>query len=118
MAHEGSGPQLLKSFDAGTLGTDEYATLSGFSKGSSTHTESIKTVPQQRRKRVIIVGAGVNGIQQATTLLRDGNVTLDNIQIFDALDGYGGVWQKNRYPGCACDVPAMIYTTSYHVNKS
>jgi cation diffusion facilitator CzcD-associated flavoprotein CzcO len=51
-------------------------------------------------------------------LLRKGVATHKDIVIFDALDGYGGVWNKNKYPGCACNVPAMIYTTSYHVNKS
>ncbi|OAL45651.1 FAD/NAD(P)-binding domain-containing protein [Pyrenochaeta sp. DS3sAY3a] len=74
-------------------------------------------VPPQRRKKVIIVGAGINGIQQATLLLKDGYVGLKDMHIFDALEGYGGVWQKNKYPGCACDVPSMIYTTSYHINR-
>ncbi|KAF2846859.1 FAD/NAD(P)-binding domain-containing protein [Plenodomus tracheiphilus IPT5] len=92
------GPPPLKSFSTGTL-------------------QDASAVPAERRKKVIIVGGGINGIQQASTLLRSGCVGINDIQIFEALDGYGGVWQKNKYPGCACDVPAMIYTTSYNINK-
>ena len=61
-------------------------------------------VPPSRRKKVIIVGAGVCGIQQASVLLNDGYVKLDEMAIFDALEDFGGVWMKNTYPGCACDM--------------
>jgi hypothetical protein len=116
-----SGPQPVKSFASGTLHAGEYGTLTGFAAVGTPNELDVgptSAVPQERHKRVIIVGGGINGIQQASTLLRDGCVGLNDIQIFDALDDYGGVWQKNKYPGCACDVPAMIYTTSYNINKS
>ena len=120
MAKPASGPQPVKTFDAGIVGQDEYGALTGFSKPTLHQSEfgQAEEVPPQRRKKVIIVGAGINGIQQATVLLKDGYVGLDDMHIFDALEGYGGVWQKNKYPGCACDVPSMIYTTSYHINRS
>ncbi|KAL6228768.1 hypothetical protein BDW75DRAFT_226288 [Aspergillus navahoensis] len=115
-----SAPQPVELFSSGTLRSGEYDTLTGFAKSRTNEPDfgPASAVPQERRKRVIIVGGGINGIQQASTLLRDGCVGLDDIQIFDALEDYGGVWQKNKYPGCACDVPAMIYTTSYHINKN
>lgn len=115
-----SEPQSVKTFSTGTIGTDEYWALAGCKPGQSLEDDfgPVSAVPQERRKKVIIVGAGINGIQQATVLLDDGYVDLNDIQMFDALDGYGGVWQKNKYPGCACDVPAMIYTTSYNINRS
>lgn len=115
-----SPPQLVKTFDAGIVDGDGYGAFTGFAQREedSLNLGSADSVPLSRRKRVIIVGAGINGIQQATVLLDDGNVKLNDIHIFDALGGYGGVWQKNKYPGCACDVPSMIYTTSYHINKS
>jgi NAD(P)-binding Rossmann-like domain len=115
-----SKPQPVKTFDAGTVGVDEYGEFSGFARdnASSTPPCPATAVPLQRRKRVIIVGAGITAIQQATVLLRDGYVQHKDIQMFDVLGGYGGVWQKNKYPGCACDVPAMIYTTSYHICRS
>lgn len=114
-----SEPQPVKSFSSGTLRAGEYGSLTGFA-GETTGPifGSASSVPRERRKRVIIVGGGINGVQQATTLLRDGCVKTSDIHIFDALEDFGGVWQKNKYPGCACDVPAMIYTTSYNINRS
>jgi hypothetical protein len=112
--------QAPETYSAGILDASDYGALSGFSEdaSSASKAEWPAQIPPHRQKRVIIVGAGVSGIQQATVLLRDGHLSLEDIQMFDALDNYGGVWNKNNYPGCACDVPAMIYTTTYHVNKS
>ena len=113
-------PQPVRTFNAGIVDSDGYGEFSGFSKDGQDEPcfGPAYEVPMERRKKVIIVGGGINGIQQATILLKDGYVQHNDIQIFDALTGYGGVWQKNKYPGCACDVPAMIYTTSYHINRS
>jgi cation diffusion facilitator CzcD-associated flavoprotein CzcO len=97
------------------LNCEEYEKLLGF--GSSTLTGSFPSeVPFERRKKIIIVGAGICGIQQAILLLKDGN-KLRDMMVFDALDGFGGVWRKNTYPGCACDVPSMMYSTSWWLNK-
>ncbi|KAK5309440.1 hypothetical protein LTR93_012223 [Exophiala xenobiotica] len=113
-------PQPVKTFDVGIIDADGYGEVSGFQHEAKDDDHTLKTttgIAPTRRKRVIIVGAGVSGIQQATTLLRGGKVKHEDMAIFDALDGYGGVWQKNKYPGCACDVPALLYTTSYFINK-
>ncbi|KAI8935360.1 hypothetical protein NX059_007944 [Plenodomus lindquistii] len=114
-----SDPQPVKSFASGTLQKGEYGALGGFGEKQSDKPlfGPVSAVPPERRKKVIIVGGGINGIQQASTLLRDGCVSLKDIQIFDALDGFGGVWQKNKYPGCACDVPSSIYTSSIYLNR-
>jgi hypothetical protein len=114
-------PQPVKTFDAGTVDGNDYGAISGFEKtGAFDRAELLaeaSSVPPERRRRVIIVGAGVSGIQQASILLKQGILKHQDMQIFDALDSYGGVWEKNTYPGCACDVPAMIYTTSYYIWK-
>lgn len=114
-------PQPVKTFDAGTLDGKDYGAMSGFARTEASDRAELLAkaalVPPERRRRVIIVGAGVSGVQQASTLLRQGILKHEDMQIFDALDGYGGVWEKNTYPGCACDVPAMIYTTSYYIWK-
>ncbi|KAH7082310.1 hypothetical protein FB567DRAFT_605627 [Paraphoma chrysanthemicola] len=96
-----SGPQRVKSFASGTLRDGEYGSLMGFTQNQTEGSffGPLAAVPEARRKRVIIVGGGINGIQQASTLLRDGCIGTKDMQIFDALDGYGGVWQKNKYPG-------------------
>lgn len=104
------------TYSAGILDGREYGGLSGFPQKKNDFWP--RSIPIHRQKRIIIVGAGVSGIQQASILTRDGHLSHEDIMVFDALDGYGGVWNKNKYPGCACDVPAMIYTTSYFVNKS
>lgn len=105
-----------RTYSAGIIDGREYGGLSGFSHKKNEFWPL--HIPLHRQKRVIIVGAGVSGIQQATVLIRDKHLNHEDIMVFDALEGYGGVWNKNKYPGCACDVPAMIYTTSYFVNKS
>lgn len=116
-------PQPVKTFDAGTLDGNDYGAISGFAKTDVSQSDKAElfanafAVPPQQRRKVIIVGAGVSGIQQATVLLKEGVLKHEDMQIFDALEGYGGVWTKNTYPGCACDVPAMIYTTGYYVWK-
>lgn len=113
-------PQPVKTYDLGTIDADGYGKVLGFSQQQSYEEVPGTTnnnVPPARRKRVIIVGAGISGIQQASTLLRGGQVRHEDMVIFDTQDHYGGVWEKNKYPGCACDVPAMLYTTSYFVNK-
>ncbi|KAK5311254.1 hypothetical protein LTR93_011790 [Exophiala xenobiotica] len=113
-----SSSQYVKTA-TGTASGDEYGAIEGFNIDGSHEPKfgPASSIPPERRKKVIIVAAGVNGIQQASVLLRDGYVKHKDIQIFDALEYFGGVWQKNKYPGCACDVPSMIYTTSYFVNK-
>ncbi|PZD25530.1 NAD-binding-8 domain containing protein, partial [Pyrenophora tritici-repentis] len=108
-----------KTCSTGSNDGDEYGILSGFSTGKLNRcgTTSLPHVPAHRQKKVIIVGAGIAGIQQATVLLRTSVIKHDEMMIFDIQDGYGGVWNKNKYPGCACDVPAIIYSTSYFMNK-
>lgn len=110
-------PPKFKSYDAGTVDGAGYGAFTGFVRREvSACTDPQEKVPSQRRKRVIIVGAGICGIQQASILLGDGDIKAEDMVIFDALSDFGGVWEKNKYPGCACDVPAMVYTTSYHIN--
>lgn len=113
-------PQPDETYSAGIIDGSGYGALSGFDSGAQERStdDFPRDIPFHRQKRFIIVGAGISGIQQATVLLRDGHLNHNDIQLFDALNGYGGVWNKNKYPGCACDVPAMIYTTSYFVCKS
>jgi cation diffusion facilitator CzcD-associated flavoprotein CzcO len=32
-------------------------------------------------------------------------------------DHIGGTWYENKYPGCACDVPAHTYTYTFEPNS-
>ncbi|GIM96495.1 flavin-containing monooxygenase [Paractinoplanes toevensis] len=65
------------------------------------------------KPRVVIIGAGFGGIAAAVELLRQG---FDNLVLLEKGDAVGGVWRANSYPGCACDVPAPLYSYSFAPN--
>ncbi|WP_433790600.1 flavin-containing monooxygenase [Actinoplanes sp. CA-252034] len=63
--------------------------------------------------RIVIIGAGFGGVAAAVEL-RDAG--FDDIVILEKADRAGGVWRDNTYPGCACDVPAPLYSFSFALN--
>ncbi|KAJ6166733.1 hypothetical protein N7470_002180 [Penicillium chermesinum] len=64
-----------------------------------------------RKMRVIVIGAGASGIYMAYKLKYSfTDVVLD---VYEKNSDIGGTWFENRYPGCACDVPAHNYTYSF-----
>ncbi|KAH9210355.1 hypothetical protein DL95DRAFT_308182 [Leptodontidium sp. 2 PMI_412] len=65
---------------------------------------------------VLIVGAGPSGIAMACRLKQV--LGCDQFRIFDRQSGIGGTWWINRYPGVACDVPAVFYSFSFSPNNS
>jgi cation diffusion facilitator CzcD-associated flavoprotein CzcO len=65
--------------------------------------------------RVLIIGAGFGGIAAAVALIRAG---FDDVVLLERAGQVGGVWRDNRYPGCACDVPAPLYSYSFAPNPS
>ena len=58
---------------------------------------------------IVIVGAGVSGICMAIQLKRAG---YRSVTILEKSNDFGGTWLENSYPGCGCDVPAMLYSFS------
>lgn len=86
--------QLVDTFTGGIIEGSDYSALSGI-KGAGSESAREKAQFKGHRK-VVVVGAGVNGIQQATILLNDKRCTLAEIRIFESLEGYGGVWEKNK----------------------
>lgn len=73
------------------------------------------TTTAARDARVLIVGAGVSGMTVAIALQRAG-VPDDDVVIVEAGDEVGGTWRDNTYPGCACDVPSILYSFSFAQN--
>lgn len=62
------------------------------------------------RVRVAIIGAGFSGIAAGIALKKRG---IDDFVIFEAADGIGGTWWKNRYPGAEVDLESHIYSFSF-----
>ncbi|KAL2067282.1 hypothetical protein VTL71DRAFT_1706 [Oculimacula yallundae] len=63
---------------------------------------------------VAIIGAGESGIAMGCRLKEV--LGHDQFRIFDRQSGIGGTWWINRYPGVACDVPAVFYSFSFCPN--
>src|ERR1700754_4719821 len=63
--------------------------------------------------RIVIIGAGFGGVAAATLLHRAG---FRDLTILEKADTIGGVWRDNTYPGCACDIPAPLYSFSFAPN--
>ncbi len=59
---------------------------------------------------VIIIGAGFGGLGLAIQLKRAGR---SSFIVLERAGEIGGTWRDNVYPGCACDVPAMLYSFSF-----
>jgi cation diffusion facilitator CzcD-associated flavoprotein CzcO len=62
---------------------------------------------------VAIVGAGFGGIGMAVALRRAG---ISNVVVLERAAEIGGTWRDNTYPGCACDIPSMLYSFSFALN--
>jgi cation diffusion facilitator CzcD-associated flavoprotein CzcO len=64
---------------------------------------------------IVIIGAGFGGIAAAAALVKAG---YDDVVLLEQASAIGGVWRDNAYPGCACDVPAPLYSFSFALNPS
>lgn len=64
--------------------------------------------------RIIHVGAGASGLLAAYKARR----MLQNYSLicYERNPNIGGTWWENRYPGCACDIPAHTYTYAFEPN--
>jgi len=62
---------------------------------------------------VLIVGAGFSGLCMGIKLREAG---MGSFLIIEKGDDIGGTWHENRYPGCACDIPAHLYCFSFDLN--
>ncbi|KAK5997934.1 Baeyer-Villiger monooxygenase [Cladobotryum mycophilum] len=72
---------------------------------------STKTAYALPYRQVIIVGAGIAGLDMACGLKR--KLNFDDFVIYERNHALGGTWYDNNYPGCAVDIPGFIYQLSY-----
>ncbi|WP_017973564.1 flavin-containing monooxygenase [Actinopolyspora halophila] len=62
---------------------------------------------------VVIVGSGFSGLGTAIRLKKEG---VHDFVLLEKSDDLGGTWRDNTYPGCACDVPSLMYSFSFEQN--
>ncbi|MDA3626544.1 NAD(P)/FAD-dependent oxidoreductase [Saccharopolyspora oryzae] len=67
------------------------------------------------RTSVVIVGTGFSGLGMAIKLKQAG---IDDFIVLEKAEDLGGTWRDNTYPGCACDVPSMMYSFSFEQNPN
>ena len=60
-----------------------------------------------RHVEVAVVGAGICGIGAAIELRRAG---ITDVVLLERSAELGGTWRDNTYPGCACDIPSVLYS--------
>ncbi|RDB23708.1 putative sterigmatocystin biosynthesis monooxygenase stcW [Hypsizygus marmoreus] len=66
---------------------------------------------KERHMRIACIGAGASGLLLAYKLQR----SFQNFELvlYEKNESIAGTWFENKYPGCACDVPAHTYTWSF-----
>lgn len=84
-------------------GVDGQTIEGTFDYGDPIHTE--------RHIRIIVVGAGPSGLLLAYKLQR--SFRKFSLILYEKNPEVSGTWFENRYPGCACDIPAHNYTYSF-----
>lgn len=73
-----------------------------------------KPLDAPSRVSIICIGAGVSGI--ALAIEAQENIKDCDFTIYEKNSDVGGTWLENRYPGCACDVPAHAYAYTFEPN--
>jgi cation diffusion facilitator CzcD-associated flavoprotein CzcO len=69
--------------------------------------------PEPRELDVLVIGAGASGVGAAIVLAGQG---VDDVVVLEKAPRSGGTWRDNTYPGCACDVPSLLYSYSFAAN--
>src|ERR1035437_6095214 len=73
-------------------------------------TEKPEQLPDDdRHVEFAIVGSGFSGRGMAIALEQD---CYSDFVVLERADDLGGTWRDNTYPGCACDIPSVLYSWS------
>lgn len=67
-----------------------------------------------QKLRIIHVGMGASGLLAAHKARKF--LTDYELVCYEKNEVIGGTWYENRYPGCACDIPAHTYTFPFDRN--
>jgi NAD(P)-binding Rossmann-like domain len=99
----------------GTVPVDSHTRANSAANGSHTvngHNGGDVTIREEnfgtkKRMRIAMLGAGISGIN----FFKFAEEKLENVDIvcYEKNRDVGGTWLENRYPGCACDIPSVVY---------
>lgn len=64
-----------------------------------------------KKIKVITIGAGASALNFAHDI--DTNPLNIDLVMYEKNPEIGGTWFENRYPGCACDIPSVVYQLSW-----
>ncbi|KAL4794375.1 hypothetical protein BDV19DRAFT_390214 [Aspergillus venezuelensis] len=116
-----SEPKVQQLTAAQTNGTPEAKT-NGVTNGTAPKASEAerwivedRSIDATRPMRVVVIGSGISGII-ASIRLRQRIGKLD-LCVYEKNEDIGGTWLENRYPGCACDIPAHTYQATFEPNK-
>lgn len=70
---------------------------------------------KQTEVQIAIIGAGFAGLGMGIRLRQAG---ITDFVIFERAEELGGTWRDNVYPGCACDIPSLVYSYSFAQNPN
>ncbi|KAL4883949.1 hypothetical protein BJY04DRAFT_183569 [Aspergillus karnatakaensis] len=74
-----------------------------------------RSIDATRPMRVVVIGSGISGIISSIRLRQ--RIDKLDLVVYEKNADIGGTWLENRYPGCACDIPAHTYQASFEPNK-
>jgi cyclohexanone monooxygenase len=66
-------------------------------------------------RRIVVIGAGPGGISTGYYLREAG---YEGFTLYERDGDVGGTWQRNRYPGLACDVWSHVYCFTFALNPA
>ncbi|KAF2239816.1 FAD/NAD(P)-binding domain-containing protein [Viridothelium virens] len=95
---------------------EAFAHTNGWSSSENTLEDVIREEPLNTKREidVVCIGAGVSGLAAAMKVQE--SMPNCNFDIYEKNGDLGGTWLENRYPGCACDVPAHAYAYTFEPN--
>lgn len=70
------------------------------------------------KSEIAIIGGGFSGMVAALTCNKINTKQSRDFVIFDKHANFGGTWFANTYPGCASDIPALLYSFSQELNNN
>ncbi|MDJ0752812.1 MAG: NAD(P)/FAD-dependent oxidoreductase [Ardenticatenaceae bacterium] len=73
------------------------------------------TTPPLPQYETAVIGAGFGGLGMGIRLKMAGR---NSFIIFERAAELGGTWRDNTYPGCACDIPSIVYSFSFDQNPN